>query len=74
MEKLPTEIKYEIMKYLYTCRKEKNYILDRETLKIYKNLTNECESVEVLKKNLCKKCDRQAIIYVRMIMNNLLPG
>lgn len=74
MEKLPTEIKYEIMEYLYTCKKEKNFILDKETLKIYKNLTDNCEPVEVLKKTLCKKCDRKAIIYVRMIMNNLLPG
>ena len=53
MEKLPTEIKYEIMKYLYTCRKEK-IIFQTETLKIYKNLTNECESVEVLKKIFVK--------------------
>lgn len=74
MEKLPTEIKREIMEYLYTCKKEKNFILDKETLKIYKNLTDNCEPVEVLKKTLCKKCDRKAIIYVRMIMNNLLPG
>jgi len=74
MDQLPTEIKYEIMKYLYTCHKEKKYILDRETLKIYKNLTDNCEPVEVLKKTLCKKCDKKAIIYVRMIMNNLLPG
>tara|TARA_B100000963_G_scaffold359415_1_gene386718 strand:- start:430 stop:654 length:225 start_codon:yes stop_codon:yes gene_type:complete len=74
MEKLPTEIKHEIMEYLYTCKKEKNFILDKETLKIYKNLTYNCEPVEVLKKTLCKKCDRKAIIYVRMIMNNLLPG
>jgi len=57
MDQLPTEIKYEIMKYLYTCHKEKKYILDRETLKIYKNLTDNCEPVEVLKKTLCKKCD-----------------
>ena len=36
-----------------------NFILDKETLKIYKNLTDNCEPVEVLKKTLCKKCDNR---------------
>ena len=74
MDQLPTEIKYEIMKYLYICKKEKNYIVDKETENIYGNLTKKCEAVKILSKNLCKKCDKKAIIYVRMIMNNLLPG
>ena len=74
MEKLPGEIKYEIMKYLYICKKEKNYIVDKETENIYDNLTKKCEAVKILNKNLCKKCDKQTIIYMRMIFNNLLPG
>lgn len=74
MEKLPTEIKYEIMKYLYLCKKEKKYIVDKDTAKIYKNLTEKCEPIKILNKNLCKRCDKQTIIYMRMIFNNLLPG
>ena len=74
MENLPFEMKYIIMNYVYNCAKDRKYILNKETKNIYENITKDCERIFILRKNLCKKCEEEKIIKLRMIMNNLLPG
>ena len=74
MEKVPFEIKYIIMSYVYSCKKELNYICDKETLDIYKFLTKDCERIFIIRKNVCKRCEKEKVIKMRMILNNLLPG
>ena len=74
MDRLPNEINYLIGDYLFECRKNTDYIFNKEYYKIFKEKTEDCERIYLLNKNLCKKCDKNAIWHARMIMNNLLPG
>lgn len=74
MENLPFEMKYIIMSNLYTCGKNRNYILNKEMKKIYDHMTKDCERIYILRKNLCRNCEEDKIIRARMILNNLLPG
>ena len=74
MKNLPNEIEYIIMSYLYKCKKNRNYILNKNSLKIYEDITRDCERIYILRKNLCKRCEEEKIIKLRMIINNLLPG
>ena len=74
MDKLPYELNMLIGGYLFNCRKNKNYIINKEYFNIYKEYTKNCEKLFILRKNLCKKCDRSKIIRAHMIINNLLPS
>ena len=74
MDKLPYELNMLIGRYLFDCRKNKNYIINKEYFNIYKEYTKNCEKLFILRKNLCKKCDRSKIIRAHMIINNLLPS
>tara|TARA_B100000963_G_scaffold257267_1_gene225729 strand:- start:350 stop:574 length:225 start_codon:yes stop_codon:yes gene_type:complete len=74
MDKLPNELNILIGSYLFDCKKNKHYIINKEYYKIYKESTENCEKLFILRKNLCKKCDKSKIIRARMIINNLLPN
>ena len=74
MDELPYELNELIGSYLFDCRKNKNYIINKEYFKIYKENTKNCEKLFILRKNLCKNCDRSKIIRAHMIINNLLPS
>ena len=74
MDELPYELNMLIGSYIFDCRKNKNYIINKEYLNIYRENTKNCEKLFILRKNLCKKCDRSKIIRAHMIINNLLPS
>jgi len=73
MDNLPHEINMLIGNFLFDCRKNKNYIINKEYYDIYKKKTEDCKKLFILRKNLCRKCDQLKIIRARMIINNLLP-
>lgn len=74
MNNVPKEIQQIICEYLFKCNKDKNYIVNKDFLNIYENLTKDCSKIELLGKKLCNKCDKSKIIKCRMIINNLLPN
>jgi hypothetical protein len=74
MERFPHEINKYILEYVYDCRKRNQQIFNKESDTIFKDITKDCEKTNILRKDLCQKCDKKAIWRVRMIMNNLLPG
>lgn len=74
MNQLPYEMNMLIGSYLFDCKKNTNYIINREYYNIYKKKTENCEKLFILRKNLCLKCDRAKILRARMIINNLLPN
>ena len=74
MENFPYEVNYKILEYVYGCRKKNQRIFNKESKQIFFKITKDCEKINILTKDLCKKCDKKAIWHVRMIMNNLLPG
>ena len=74
MDKFPYEINYKILGYTYGCRKDNNYVYNKESNNIFKEITKNCEKINIFNKNLCQNCDKKNIWHVRMIMNNLLPG
>ena len=74
MENLPHEINYNILEYVYVCRKHNQQIFNKESREVFFKITKDCEKLHILRKELCEKCDKNAIWRVRMIMNNLLPG
>lgn len=73
MNCLPNEINKLILDYLYTCKKEKRYIINKNFLKLHKQKCKKCNSIFILNKNLCNICEKDKIIKCRMIINNLLP-
>ena len=74
MNNLPNELNYVIGDYLFECRKNTDYIINKEFYKIFKRKTKKCKKIYLLRKNLCEKCDKKKIWRARMILNNLLPG
>lgn len=74
MNQLPNEILLEILNFTYKCKKEKNYILDKNFLKIHNKKCKKCKFVYLLHKKLCYNCERDKIIKARLIINNLLPS
>ena len=74
MNNLPLELNLLIGSYLFDCKKNANYIINKEYYDIYKKKTENCKKLFILRKNLCLKCDRSKIIRARMIINNLLPN
>ena len=74
MDKLPYEINSIIFSYLFECKKNQDYIINKETLNIFKDITSDCEKIFVFRKNICKKCDKKTIMYLRLMMNNLIPS
>lgn len=74
MEKVPYELNYKILEYVYGCRKKNKHIFNKESKQFFFKITKDCEKINILTKDLCQKCDKKAIWHVRMIMNNLLPG
>jgi len=74
MNNLPNELNYLVCDYLPFCKKNTNFIINKEYYEIFKNKTKNCKKINLLTKNLCEECDKKTIWHVRMIMNNLLPG
>ena len=74
MNNVPKEIQQIICEYLFRCNKDKNYIVNKDFLTIYKNITHGCSKIKLCGKILCSKCDKDKIIKCRMILNNLLPN
>lgn len=74
MDKLPKEINMLIGDYLFDCRKNYKYIINKEYYDIYKKKTENCKKIFILRKYLCRNCDQSKIIRARMIINNLLPN
>jgi hypothetical protein len=74
MDNLPHEINFLIADYIFDCKKNKDYIINKEYYNIYNKKTKNCKKIFLLNKNLCTKCDKKKIWRARMIINNLLPG
>lgn len=74
MKHFPEHINKLIMSYVYKCKKENMYILNKEYKRIYLDITKDCDKIFVLRKYLCNKCDKKKVVRFRMILNNLLPG
>ena len=53
MNQLPNEILLEILNFTYNCKKERNYILNKNFLKIHNNKCEKCKFIYLLHKNLC---------------------
>ena len=50
MNNLPHELNYEIGDYLFDCRKNCNYIINKEFYEIFKNKTKNCKKIYLLRK------------------------
>lgn len=74
MQNLPIELNYEIGDYLFDCRKNCNYIFNKEFYTIFKSKTKKCKEIKISRKTYCQNCEKKQIWRARMIMNNLLPG
>ena len=74
MDNFPFEINDIIFSYLFKCKKNRDYIVNKETLNIFNNITSDCEKIFVFRKNVCKECDKKTIMYLRLMMNNLITS
>ena len=74
MDDLPSEINEIIFSYLFKCKKNRDYIVNKETLNIFNNITSYCEKIFDFRKNVWKKCDKKTIMYLRLMMNNLITS
>ena len=73
MEQLPEDINDIIFSYLFKCNKNRDYIINKESLSIFNKKTCDCEKIFIFRKNVCKKCDKKTIMQLRLMMNNLIP-
>ena len=74
MNQLPNEIILEILNFTYNCKKERNYILNKNFLNIHNKKCEKCKFIFLLHKNLCYECEKDKVIKARLIINNLLPS
>ena len=73
MNNLPEDINKMIFSYLFKCNKNRDYIINRESLGIFNEMTSDCEKIFIFRKNVCKNCDKKIIMQLRLMMNNLIP-
>ena len=73
MNNLPEEMNKMIFSYLFKCNKNRDYIINRESLEIFNQMTCDCDKIFIFRKNVCKKCDKKIIMQLRLMMNNLIP-
>ena len=73
MDNFPEEINNIIFSYLFKCNKNRDYIVNKETMQIFKKQTRNCEKIFIFRKNVCNHCDKKIIMQLRMMMNNLIP-
>ena len=73
MNNLPEEMNKMIFSYLFKCNKNRDYIINRESLEIFNEMTCDCDKIFIFRKNVCKKCDKKIIMQLRLMMNNLIP-
>ena len=73
MNNLPEEMNKMIFSYLFKCNKNRDYIINRESLDIFNEMTCDCEKIFIFRKYVCKKCDKKVIMQLRLMMNNLIP-
>ena len=50
MNNLPNELNYLIGDYLFKCRKNTDYIINKEFYEIFKNKTKNCKKIYLLRK------------------------
>ncbi len=73
MNTLPEDMNKIIFSYLFKCNKNRDYIVNRESLEIFNEITCDCEKIFIFRKYVCQNCDKKVIMQLRMMMNNLIP-
>ena len=73
MDRLPEDINTVIFSYLFKCNKNRDYIVNKESLEIFNKQTCNCEKIFIFRKYVCNNCDKKTIMQLRMMMNNLIP-
>ena len=71
MNKIPYEIKLNIILYLIQCDKEKKYIIDKSTLDIYNKNFNKCYPIKGFNKKICKNCNSNVLNFLNGIKYSL---
>ena len=60
-DKLPIEIKKEIVEYAFTCKKQQNFYINKEMCEIVKNHLSNCKATVCLGKYICENCDNAVL-------------
>lgn len=71
MNKIPYEIKVNIILYLTQCEKERKYIIDKSTLDIYNKNFSKCSPIKVFNKKICKSCNANVLNFLNGIKYSL---
>ena len=65
LETLPTELQEIIFSYAIKCRKDQNFYINKEIVKLLNNRFKKCKEHQMLNKFICQNCDNNAFMFMQ---------
>ena len=67
LNKLPKELHNKILDYIFNCKKEQNFYVNKEVLIYVCNKCKTCREIKIFKKSICYGCYEKEIGYIQNI-------
>ena len=67
LTRLPTEIQYHILDYIFNCRKNQNFYINKEIQQYICQKHASCKVIKVFSKNICAYCWKKEIYLISML-------
>tara|TARA_Y100001970_G_scaffold260403_1_gene342450 strand:+ start:76 stop:294 length:219 start_codon:yes stop_codon:yes gene_type:complete len=61
LNKLPKELHNKILDYVFNCKKEQNFYVNKEVLIYVCNKCKTCSEIKIFKKSICYGCYEKEI-------------
>ena len=65
LETLPTELQEIIFSYAIKCKKDQNFYINKDIVKLLNKRFKKCKEHQMLNKFICQNCDEQAFLFMK---------
>lgn len=65
LETLPTELQEIIFSYAIKCKKDQNFYINKDVVKLLNKRFKKCRPYHMLNAFICQKCDNNAFMFMQ---------
>ena len=67
LNNLPEELQNQIFSFVFFCKKEQSFYINKEITKLILKKNKKCKSIKCLGKYICKECNKDALKFLNLI-------
>lgn len=67
LDTIPNELQLKIFEYGMPCKREKNFIINKQITKLLSKKFKKCKPYHMLNTFICKNCDKHAFMFMQYL-------